>query len=142
MLNPATLIVGAPVLSHLAVDVLKGTISGLCSTISYFCISSEHCVTTAEIKRYLETRDILFKLSYVDMKLKTHLPPNDSETLVLSLMEDICKKIKNELEHIQTLLKEHNGKWFASWRQSGVKIDVLDLYCSILDERIKLFVHL
>lgn len=138
MLNPTTLLIGTPVVTNLAVDILKGTISGLYSTISYFCTSKEPCVTTLEVKKYLEKHDILFKLSYVERKVRSI--PHDE--LVVPLMEDICKKILNELTHIQTQLELHNKRWFSGWRNSGIHLDQLDLYCHVLNERMKLFIHL
>jgi hypothetical protein len=138
MLNPTTLILGGPVVTTLAVDILKGTIGGLYSVISHFCTSKEPCITTLEVKTYLERHDILFKLQYVELKLKLL----EKDVLVTPLMEDICKKILEELTWIQTQLNEHSKKWFSGWRHSGIRLDRLDMYCNVLDERMKLFIHL
>ncbi len=220
-MNPATtILLGTPAASHFAADltmfVLKNTISGLFSSVQYFC-ANKNCVTSLEIKDYLEENDLLFKLSYVDMKIndlirkgivmpnnnnpvlladkplediqllpmkshdsspessKTELllyeehseepadfshhpqknqntdhpveyinenPEINTNNTVIYLMQDICRKILIELQIIQSQLKYHKTKWFNSWRNSGISLDRLKKLCKVLDQRMKLFIHL
>ena len=69
---------------------------------------------------------------------------NDSTKIALKHIEDILKKIENEIEEIKKQIKEHQELWFHRFRTPCYKslLDNLLVHIRVLDERFNLLIKI
>lgn len=155
--------------SFITSDIISKTISitinSLSSTLSYMSESSENI----SIKKYynkLEKLDIQFKLNLIHSWLNNHtsefqnidggVERNNIDTenpiietqnnieptrlLLYNGIKDICIKMNKSIEVINSKIKEHQLKWFHTYRNLSLdeEIDDIQKYNKILNERIYL----
>lgn len=148
--------------SDIVSKTINITIDSLSSTLSYMSESSENI----SIKKYhnqLEKLDIEFKLKLIQNWLNNHtyefenvhinngdIERNDIENnqsitettrlLLYNGIKDICIKINKSIESINYKIREHQLKWFHTYRNLYIQqeIDDIEKYNKILNERIYL----
>ena len=146
--------------SDIVSKTISITINSLSSTLSYMSQSSENI----SIKMYhnkLEKLDIQFKLNLIHSWLNNHTSEfqnietlkleslniecrkgeeNNTRLLLYNGIKDICIKINTSIETINSKIKEHQLKWFHTYRNLSLdqEIDDIEKFNKILNERIYL----
>ena len=69
---------------------------------------------------------------------------NESTKIALKHIEDILKKIENEIEEIKKQIKQHQELWFHRFRTPCYKslLDNLLVHIRVLDERFNLLIKI
>lgn len=115
-------------------------ISGL---LSFLVNGNETNVLVRETKNRIEKMDIQTKLNLV----KFYMSLKDSEVqfaILLRDMDTLIGEIEVCLKRITDQIDLHNNKWFSSYRQFDVSVDLeeLDTHVSVLDDRLKKLITL
>ena len=117
----------------------SGIAVGGYSLFTYLLYGSETNVHIKEYHRRLTKLDIPEKLKLVDALLND--PAKKPATLVLenSIRETYCR-IELALTRIEAELREHETKWFSSYRNVGCEEAIKDLEAlvEVLDKRLVL----
>lgn len=115
-------------------------ISGL---LSFLVNGNETNVLVRETKNRIEKMDIQTKLNLV----KFYMSLKDSEVqfaILLRDMDTLIGEIEVCLKRITDQIDLHNNKWFSSYRQFDVSVDLeeLDTHVSVLDDRLRKLITL
>lgn len=150
-----SLLLGAPqvVYSTVGVVTLFGTevigkavslsLSGLSNIYSYMGTSSENIIIN-KYKNELELLDIELKLRLVEKWLEKinidDVKSNQSLELVYNGIGDSCHKISDSINLINENIKNHQLKWFHTWRTLHLdnELESLKKNTLILNERLRL----
>ena len=98
--------------------------------------------------RILNECDLISKVeiinSYVQELHDNASDFNESTKIALKHIEDILKKIENEIEEIKKQIKQHQELWFHKFRTPSYKslLDNLLIHIKVLDERFNLLIKI
>ena len=98
--------------------------------------------------RILNECDLISKVeiinSYVQELHNDASDFNESTKIALKHIEDILKKIENEIEEIKKQIKDHQELWFHKFRTPSYKslLDNLLIHIKVLDERFNLLIKI
>ncbi len=119
------------------------SLSGLSNIYSYMGTSSENLIIN-KYKNELELLDIELKLRLVEKWLEKinidEVKSNQSLELVYNGIGDSCHKISDSINLINTNIKNHQLKWFHTWRTLYLdnELESLKKNTLILNERLRL----
>lgn len=154
--------------SDIVSKTISITINSLSSTLSYMSESSEN-FSIKKYHNELEKLDIQFKFKLIQSWLNNHNSEFENVEVIIDNVErnnrdiensmivsqsnieptrlllyngikDICIKINKSIEVINSKIKEHQLKWFHTYRNLSLdeEIDDIQKYNKILNERIYL----
>ena len=115
-------------------------ISGL---LTFLVNGNETNVLVRETKNRVEKMDIQTKLNLA----RFYMSFKDSDVqlaILLRNMDTLIGDIEVCLKRITDQIELHNNKWFSSYRQFDVSVDLeeLDTHVSVLDDRLKKLITL
>jgi hypothetical protein len=135
-------IVGGGLIAAAGTSIIGSIGSGVAvggySLASYLWYGSQTNVYIKEYHRRLTKLDIPEKLKLVDALLDGEGEKKKTAVILEASIRDTYKKIQESLERIERELREHELKWFSSYRNVDCEEAIKDLetLVDILDRRL------
>mgnify|MGYP005645602901 CR=1 FL=1 len=139
LLIASSLLFGREVVAQTISGSAKNILSGVSSIID-----DEDFVFT----QILNKCDLISKVeiinSYVQELHEDASDFNESTKIALKHIEDILKKIENEIDEIKKQIKTHQELWFHRFRTPSYKnlLDNLLIHIKVLDDRFNLLIKI